>query len=184
MEPPPGTTSSICITSVVNLTDTSQCIQPFYSLRQVPNLLLHYRGGSGGSLPPAPPPRYVSLTVVNLTDTSQCIQSFHSLQQVPNLLLHYRGGSGGSLPPAPPATKKISHGPLLSCSDTARQTRPGPCRARGPHPVLYCTMTFPTVQYSMYCTVLRSAVQYCTTTIFDSTENCTHLMPPPQQYIK
>jgi hypothetical protein len=43
------------------------------------------------------------------------------------------------------------HGP----ADTAR-----PCRARGPHPVLYCTMTFPTVQYSMYCTVLRSAVQY------------------------
>ena len=33
------------------------------------------------------------------------------------------------------------HGP----ADTAR-----PCRARGPHPVLYCTMTFPTVQYSMH----------------------------------
>ena len=47
--------------TVVNLTDTSQCIQPLYSLQQVPNLLLHYRGGSGGSLPPAPPPRYVSL---------------------------------------------------------------------------------------------------------------------------
>ena len=60
--------------TVVNLTDTSQCIQPLYSLQQVPNLLLHYRGGSGGSLPPAPPPRYVSLTVVNLTNTSQCIQ--------------------------------------------------------------------------------------------------------------
>ena len=63
--------------TVVNLTDTSQCIQPLYTLQQVPNLLLHYRGGSGGSLPPAPPPQYVSLTVVNLTDTSQCIQSFH-----------------------------------------------------------------------------------------------------------
>ena len=73
--------------TVVNFTDTSQCIQPLYSLQQVPNLLLHYRGGSGGSLPPAPPPRYVSLTVVNLTNTSHCIQSYHILQQVPNLLL-------------------------------------------------------------------------------------------------
>ena len=88
--------------TVVNLTDTSQCIQPLYSLQQVPNLLLHYRGGSGGSLPPAPPATICITSVVNLTDTSHCIQSYHILQQVPNLLLHYRGGSGGSLPPAPP----------------------------------------------------------------------------------
>ena len=39
----------------LTLTDTSQCIHSLHTLPQVPNLLFHYRGGSGGSLPPAPP---------------------------------------------------------------------------------------------------------------------------------